>query len=767
MTTDAAARGPPGWPIGRVLVLLTLACVIPMLAIGGVLIHRQSRLQADELRKTLEGGAVALSVALDREFAGYRRMLQALAASELLSRNDLRAFHVSAQRAAGENGAVFVSLFSPDGTQVLNTARPFGSPLPQPLLNPLPAATGQGPLVGDSSSLRRVLAAGTPSNSNLFRSLSTGRLLFTVDIPVMREGRLRYVINAAFRPETIGQVLGLDVDLSATPAAIIDGNSLVVSRSRDGAALAGQRSLLLGTSLAGHPPSGFGSSTNREGIALDYAFHRSEQSGWYAVMTRERSVLEAEQQANLRIALVVLAIGVILALGMAFALASGLRRSALRLAAIAAGSAVGAARGWPVIREFAGVEGALAGALKAREERERERERRLIAEVRQQEMARESQRKDVYLATLAHELRNPLAPIRNAVALLRRTGPSEERLDWARDLIDRQAGHMARLLDDLLDMSRIAQGKILLRKARVEVAEMVRDAVETARPVLDHAGHRLAVELPREPLHVEADPMRLAQVISNLLVNAAKYTDAGGEIRLAVRRVGATAEILVADNGIGIDPAHLKSIFEPFAQSSDAVSRAQGGLGIGLALVKGMVELHGGKVTAESAGIGRGACFRVALPLAQGRVGDRGSSPGTDPVRHALSARVLVVDDNRDAADSLAEFLRESGAEVEVCYDGASALARVARRPPDVALVDIGMPVMDGYAVARQLSALARKPVLVALTGWGQEADRAEAAAAGFDRHLTKPVDPEALLVLLMGVARAPAPPQHEPEAGG
>ncbi len=367
------------------------------------------------------------------------------------------------------------------------------------------------------------------------------------------------------------------------------------------------------------------------------------------------------------------------------------------------------------------------------------------------ELADAARRKDEFLATLAHELRNPLAPITNALEVLRLKNPSDPDMRWTRDVIDRQVRQMTRLVDDLLDVARITRGRIELRRERIDAAALVHGAVEAAKPLIAAAGHRLTVDLPPEPLWLDADPTRLTQVLLNLLNNAAKYTPAGGRLSVQVHREGDEAVLAVSDSGIGLAPEHQQSVFEMFSQVVPALERSQGGLGIGLALARGLVELHGGSIAARSAGTGMGSTFIVRLPLAA-PVGAEAGGPDRAAQAQAPSLRVLVVDDNRDAADSLAMILQINGHEVTVAHDGPGALALAEEFHPHLGLLDIGMPGMNGYELARRLRAMphGQHMVLAALTGWGQQEDKRRAIEAGFDHHLTKPVDPAHLDAVLL-----------------
>jgi PAS domain S-box-containing protein len=370
-----------------------------------------------------------------------------------------------------------------------------------------------------------------------------------------------------------------------------------------------------------------------------------------------------------------------------------------------------------------------------------------------QEALRESdRRKDEFLAMLAHELRNPLAPIRNAVMLLSREPNLSRESEWARAVIDRQVDQMTRLIEDLLDIARITSGKLLIRREPVALAAVIDLALETSRPHVDAAEQRLSLRFAAGEAWLDADRTRLAQVFSNLLNNAAKYTPRGGSIALATRREGADVVITVEDTGRGFPPEIAETLFEPFSQW-DVEGHSTGGLGIGLALARGIVGLHGGRVEAASAGQGKGSRFSVRLPAAQALARDEGERP--KPIAQGRGCRVLVADDNRDAADTLARFLETCGHEVRTAHDGLAAIAECERFAPHVAVLDIGMPGADGYAVARRLRERdGARPRLIALTGWGQEHDRSRALAAGFDNHLTKPADPLAVHELIVKSCR-------------
>ncbi|HZY20265.1 MAG TPA: ATP-binding protein [Ramlibacter sp.] len=366
-------------------------------------------------------------------------------------------------------------------------------------------------------------------------------------------------------------------------------------------------------------------------------------------------------------------------------------------------------------------------------------------------------RKDEFLATLAHELRNPLAPIRQAATLAQTASSDPARRDWALDVIQRQAGHMALLLDDLLDISRISRGRLPLRRQHMDLQEAVQAALETVRPLMDRKEHHLRVDI-QPGIALFADPIRLAQVLSNLLSNAGKYTDPGGHIELRAQVAGDQLALVVRDDGIGLSPEAQQEIFGMFSQVSNALERAEGGLGIGLALTRALVMLHGGTIEVHSDGPGRGSQFTVRLPLGKETMAPPGEDVPPQPAPAPLGGRsILVADDSPDALETMAALLEMDGHRVRVASDGRQALAAAQAAPPDVAVLDIGMPGLNGYEVARRIRAQpwGADVLLIALTGWGQAEDVERAHAAGFDHHVTKPVDFEALQRLVGGEGAA------------
>jgi two-component system CheB/CheR fusion protein len=362
-------------------------------------------------------------------------------------------------------------------------------------------------------------------------------------------------------------------------------------------------------------------------------------------------------------------------------------------------------------------------------------------------------RKDRFLATLAHELRNPLAPVRNAVKLLQLKGTADPDIRWAHTVMERQVDHLTRLIDDLMDVSRISHDRLELRPTRVRLADVIAGAVESCRPIMDAHRHQLSISLPSEHVYLKADAVRLAQVFVNLLTNAAKYTQDAGRIVVTATLEGGDIVVRIADSGVGFDRDEARRLFEMFYQGRDVLGRQHGGLGVGLALAQHLVKLHSGSIAAASGGRGRGSEFTVRLPIA--------SEQETQDATEMLSPRawsplaghrVLIVDDNEDAAASLGVLFQLASAEVHLAHSGAQSLAVASRCKPEVILLDIGLPDLSGYEVAREIrqASWSTRTVLIALTGWGQPEDRERSGAAGFDRHLVKPAQPDELMACVL-----------------
>jgi len=527
-------------------------------------------------------------------------MLQTLAQSPLLERGELRGFHAVAARVIGEHGGLFISLFDEKGRQIFNTLRPPGAPLPTPFEYPAPPDPERPPL-GDPSALEEVLRTGKPANSDLVYGLVAGRLIFLVNVPVIRGGRIRYVLNAAFSPDVMTRLLQENRQFAGVPAWIWDRRGFIVGRWQNADAFVGRRVPPQQLEQIKARSSGVAKGESPEGMALYYSYARSPVTGWTASVGAERGELDRAVRAGWIVGGTLMVGGVLLGLLLALSIAARLRRSIVSLAAAASRNEPPQAVGLRT-REIELLEHAVLEAAHARE-----------ARLRREQAEAESETKDRYIATLSHELRNPLAALGNAVHLL----GMDRREDFAPtlEMMQRQIAQLTRMVNDLLDVSRVTHGKITLRLEPTDLARVVARAIETATPALEAKRLRLTHELAPGPLMVRGDAARLLQVFSNLLDNATKFTPSGGEVGVTLASEDKQALAVVSDNGVGIDAAFLPKMFEAFTQADTSLERATSGLGLGLALARQIVEAHGGSISATSAGRGQGSRLTVRLPL--------------------------------------------------------------------------------------------------------------------------------------------------------
>ena len=717
--------------LNRHLLLLVLSALLPLLAVALGLTFLLALQDRERMETGLRENTRLLAAAVDGELRRSIAAMHTLAHSDSLRQGDLAAFYAKAKEVRDDLqiwGNVL--LLSPDAEHLLNLLRPFGEKLP-----PLPQPEG----------VHEAVRTGGAYISNVLRGRVDADWIVYITYPVVFEGKVKYVLAVTQNHRYWSAWLRENAP-AGTIAGILDRNYAFVARTADIERLAGQAVQPWYRDLLAAQKSG---STRGRGV-LDpdvvVAFDQSQLSGWRVNILTSGAYVDAPMKRTALLfalgVLVALAVAVTLALRRARVLAEGIRSVRHALESMK-GPAPAMPEGSHRIAEIAATLDAAretAAALKDRGERLRESDRR----------------KDEFLATLAHELRGPLAPMRNAVELLELRGSSDAMAAQSRRIIARQVQHMSRLVDDLLDVARITRGEIHLRRQPVEPAVAVEGALEAARPLIERSGVRLETALPGGLPRVNADPTRLVQVVYNLVSNAVRFTPQGGSVRVAARADGGFVEISVADTGIGIAPENLGYIFEMFAQAPSGEARRDG-LGIGLALVKGLVHAHGGTVEARSEGPGRGATFTVRLPVAEASAGESGAeaAPRTSTGAHS---RVLVVDDMRDTAESLASLLKLRGHETFVAFDGREALRMADELRPDVVILDVGMPGMSGYEVARALRGRpwAADVLLIAVSGWGQDKDRERATEAGFDVHFTKPADPERIqAVLAMRPARA------------
>jgi signal transduction histidine kinase/ActR/RegA family two-component response regulator len=747
--------------VGFYLVSLVLLAVVPLLLAAGVLVDRQQQLQRRAFTASLLQTAHALSVAVDRQLESYRVMLETLAESDELKRGDFDGFHAIAERVAARHGAIFISLFNASGDQVFNSLARPGQLLPTPFSDPRSApAERERPPVGDPAPLRTVLATGRPVVSNLLFGLVAQRLIFTVNIPIMRGGKVAYVLNAAFDPSVMSRSLKDNPEFADVPAVIFDGNGFIVSRWRDAEHHVGKRTSLWSSNAElAAAQSGVGIGRTLEGLEVYFSHARSQVTGWGVDVGALRDDVEGSLNTNSRIGAAVAGGGLVFGLLLALGLASRLRRSIAALAASADRSEAPPPAELQV-REIVQLQHALTTAAMAREARMRERERLLVAQTREAEAVEASRMKDHFIAVLSHELRNPLAPIRSGIWMLRNKNVDASAIARIVEMLDRHSLHLVRLVNDLLDVSRIRSGKVTLVQERVDLCVVARQAIEAAVPALDARRHRLVTHLPDTPVEVIGDFGRLSQVLSNLLDNASKYTPNGGDIRLSVAVHEGDAIVTVADSGRGISADSIAGIFTGVRGERHGGRGGTDGLGLGLPLAKALVDAHNGTLHVESGGDGKGSTFTLRLPLAVSAPESLQSLPLQVSKADAskVPGRVLIVDDNVDAAVTLQDSLDALGHDTAVAHDGASALAAVATFAPDIVLLDIGLPDVDGYEVARRLRAAIQRPIqIVALTGWGQDSDRRKSHEAGIDHHLVKPVRMGDLITLIS----RPIPDEH------
>jgi len=703
-------------PLRHLLVLLTAIGLLPLALLGIWSIHVASESREREQERAMLDLARALSSAVDAELDSTVAALSTMAHHPAMTAGDVRAFYeVARAQARTQPEWLGVFLADQDGRTLFRTNAPFGAELPPPV---------------DPDSLQRALSLHRAVVGRILRG-KNGRAAFPVRIPVTDSRGHVYVLTAVVKPDRILRVIERQQAPSDSLIAVVDSSRHLVARSKNQERFVTQPiTHALAEVMRKNGLEGAGPTNTLEGDIVITAYSSMSRYGWTLVANTPKAAL----RAGFFQGITVYAIGVLLSLaiciGLAYWLAgrivdafNELRRAA---AALGAGRAINVPQSR--IRELGRMGRALEAAGRQRARQEAERARLLASLEEALAQAHEAgQAKDEFLAVLGHELRNPLSPIVASLDLMdMRDEPGARR---ERAIMRRQVTHLKRLVDDLLDVSRIASGKLQLELRPLNLAETVRHAV-AALP-----GAAIDLQAP-DAVWVDGDDSRLVQVLNNLLSNAARFGSTATSVSLRIDEAAGLACLSVEDNGIGMDAALLSRVFEPFYQAPQQLARRTGGLGLGLAIVRKIVELHGGSVSAHSAGAGRGSRFEVRLPLA---------APRADPVDAAPAQaqaprRILLVDDNEDAAAGTASLLEQMGHTVTTVYNAAQALAAARAQAPEVAILDIGLPDMDGYALAvllrRQHGPQLR---LVALSGYGQQADVSRAAQAGFDLHLTKP----------------------------
>ncbi|HJQ64058.1 MAG TPA: ATP-binding protein [Burkholderiales bacterium] len=704
------------------LLLLTLATLLPVAifaAVVGVLLVDSQR---DTFRRGAEERTLAVLTALEVQLRSSISILEALAVSPVLDASGFESFRAIATSVLStQRDWRTVNLALPSGQQIMNLSRPEGAALPM-----IPVEDG---------SIARVIEAKRPALGDMVVGPTTGKWDFAVRVPILRDGAVKYILSAVVDPSAIYDLLRTQNLPKDWVGVVLDRNNRIVARTRDpekSLAQLGSQSLRDALTVS---DSGWFHGTTIEGTVVYTPYRRSEITGWVFAMGIPAYVLE---QAGKR-AQTILGSGLLMALALAFALALivGRRISEPIRSLAAATQAMG--HGEPItLPQDVPVDevGTLSTAL--REAARAISERQTLIEREKDALRAADRSKDEFLAMLSHELRTPLAALTTAAHVMRVAGKDDERGTQARGVIERQTRHMARLVEDLLDVSRVSLGKATLQRETFDLSEVVESVVAAWRAAKRFDGHDFSHATAS--VWIDADRTRIEQIVTNLLDNALKFTPAGRKISVSVRQAGGEALLQVSDEGEGLTPEAMNRVFEPFVQGEQGLDRHKGGMGIGLALVKRLSEMHGGTVLVASRGPGRGTVFTVRLPAivrAHRELMERKIS-----AQPAAARRILIVEDSDDTRQMLKEALILSGHEVQEACDGETGLTAAAAAPPDIALIDIGLPDIDGYEVARRLRANpanGRIP-LIALSGYGQPADVKRAYDAGFDSHLTKPV---------------------------
>jgi signal transduction histidine kinase/CheY-like chemotaxis protein len=717
-------------PLRRRLFLLAAAGIVPLAILAGVSLYLYAREQRAQSERIAVEITRALSTAVDFELRRSVSVLEALATSPALDGEDVSAFRVRAKRMLAVDPGWSALLLVEENGRIVFEAR-----------------EGAGGALGPdawSKRTREIARRERAPVPELFRD-ERGAYAVLVSVPVVRGGVVTSVLSAALEPETIGEVIERQRLPDDWVVSVFDAQGLRVARSKRHLEYLGTPAApTLAELMAGGGESGSGLTHTLEGDAV-YTAYTHLPSGWSVAIGIPPSVVEVGERS----ALAILGGGLLLSISLGLVVALVVARSivepmdALRAAARALGRRQPIVEPESRIEEIRQVSSALRAAGEERAGAEREREDLLVREREARAAAEAASRaKDEFLAMLGHELRNPIGAIANASQVLDHPDVDAASAERARHVIRRQVDHLAKLMDDLLDAGRAILGKIALDREPVDLAETIRRAVATLRAAGQLERHPVSTAL--ESVWVEADPTRLEQIATNLLTNAVRYTPAGGGVRVTVGAEGAEAVFRVADDGIGMSAELLERAFDLFVQGDQQLDRAQGGLGIGLTLVRRLAELQGGSAVAESAGPGLGTEVVVRLPA----IAAPESAAPAPAAESPLGCDVLVVEDNADAREMLRALLELGGHRVRTAEDGEAGVAAVETFRPEVVLVDLGLPKLDGYEVARRIRARAaggRRPLLVALTGYGLAEDRDRALAAGFDAHVVKPADETSL----------------------
>jgi signal transduction histidine kinase/ActR/RegA family two-component response regulator len=748
----------PGVPLRRRLFLLAATGIVPLVVMSGIGLYalaQQQRIQAERIGLEL---ARALATAVDAELRNSISVLQSLATTIALDDNDLSGFQERAQRVLDTQpkwAAVFLA--DPSGQRLIDTRFRSGTALP--------------PII-ERASFDRVVRTRAPAVGGLAKS-PQGLFLFPVRAPVVWNGELRYVLSALVKPEAILEVINRQRLPDDWIISIFDANGLRVARSRaHDENLGGRASVSLQAIMASGTEEGVGQTHDLEGRRNYASFSRLKDSGWSAAPGIPAAFVEGTAYRSLAIygsgILLSIVLGTLGAIGVARSINRPIRN--LRASAQALGRREALKPLATSIQEIRDVADALANAPQERASGEAQREQLLRLERQARAAAEAANRtKDEFLAVLSHELRTPLNAVYGWARMLQAGQIRGEAAERALDAIVRNANAQVQLIDDLLDVSRVVSGKMRLDVRPVDLRTVIEGALDAVRPAAEAKTIRLQSVLDPRAGPITGDPGRLQQVIWNLLMNAVKFTPKGGRVQIQLQRVNSHVEIVVSDTGQGIAPDVLPFVFDRFRQADSSSTRAHSGLGLGLALVKHLVELHGGSVSAQSPGEGKGATFIVRLPLTISEI-PGGPMPRPHPTASTLEAlprglrvdglRVLVVDDDPNALDLASAILTDAGAAVRTCLSAPDALAVLQQWRPDVLVSDIEMPGEDGYSLIRKVRALdsdhGGNTPAVALTAYGRTQDRVLSLTAGYSMHVPKPVDPGELTTIIASVAARP-----------
>jgi signal transduction histidine kinase/CheY-like chemotaxis protein len=715
------------------LLFLVIATALPVMLVGAVLVSRvikDNRLEAE--RRLLEAARAGAAV-VDAELQGTIRALQGLAESDRLMDAQLAEFRRQAERVMTTQPAwAAVSLATLDHRQIVNTRRPMGAPLPE---------------VTDLVSFDRAVQTRAPAIGTLHVGRITQERGFLVRVPVLREGQVLYVLSAWITSQGFSSVLRRQAPFpDEWVRGVVDSSGVVVARSRDPERYVGQKGTPAFLARYGGTPEGVYRDVALDGTEVYGAYSHAPTSQWVAGVAVPAPVVDAAfRQSMVALAamtLLLLSVGG----GGTYLLSRQISRDISKAAADADAISAGLAPSTvsSEITELRRLQDGLVRSHALIETRQRERDEQVArADAARAEAEAADRAKDEFLALLGHELRNPLAPALTAVHLMKQRGEDSRE----REIIERQIRHMARLVDDLLDVSRLRRGAIELRREPFELADAVSRAVEMTTPIFAEKHHELVIDVP-PGLAVDGDRIRIAQVISNLLSNAAKYTDPHGRVVIEARQLYGEIVLNCRDNGGGIAPELLPRVFDLFVQGERGLDRRQGGLGLGLAVARMLVDRHGGTIEVSSAGVKQGSTFVVRLPAAQGSAMRPGADVAAPAASSARAGRVLVVDDNHDALVMLLDAFKHADIDAVGAETAKEAIDLATKVQPDVAVLDIGLPDVNGFDLARSLRALPGGAWmrLIAVTGYGREQDKAAARAAGFDAFFAKPVDMPTLL---------------------